>query len=416
MDIKRIFEKQPSWQAIVETSAKLNAAGFKVYLAGGSVRDALIGRTPHDFDLATSAKPEEVKALFPQALVIGQAFGVMILPFDGFQIEIATFRKDGEYHDGRRPESIEFSEPELDAQRRDFTINGLFYDLNSKAVIDYISGLADIEKKIIRAIGDPYARFKEDKLRMLRAARFSAQLDFEIEKNTLSAISSLCDEISQVSNERITEEFKKLACSLKPVRGFQVLQATGLLKSIFPSLGFFQTQHWEFFLRALPRLSHVASLEILVVCFALFECLSLKQGDINFQVNWSELPFVLSRDSKREIQFLIHGFFTLRDERDEGLLLLNEESGPLLTELCFVFADLGLFPKNATGELIDRFLSIADSNGHLPKAYLSGDDMLKAGVRPSPQMGELLKLSYMAQIKGEIKSKDEALAWVIAKL
>ena len=162
--------------------AALHGAGFQALLAGGSVRDLLMKRAPHDFDIATDATPDEVASLFPQALTVGRQFGVTILPFqvgdEAFQIEVATFREDLEYKDGRRPEGVKFSTAKADAQRRDFTVNALFMDPLTGVISDFVDGQKDIRSRILRTVGVPHERFNEDKLRLLRAVRFSAQLDF----------------------------------------------------------------------------------------------------------------------------------------------------------------------------------------------------------------------------------------------
>ncbi|HEX4923157.1 MAG TPA: CCA tRNA nucleotidyltransferase, partial [Bdellovibrionales bacterium] len=179
--LDEIFSSHPHWPAVETVCGTLARSGYEAWLAGGCVRDALLGRVPQDFDVATSAAPEQVEALFERAVAVGKAFGVIILPFEGFQIEVATFRKDGLYVDGRRPASVTFSSPREDAARRDFTVNALYYDVVNKRVVDYVNGERDLAAHVIRTVGSPHDRLSEDSLRLMRAVRFSAQLGFEIE-------------------------------------------------------------------------------------------------------------------------------------------------------------------------------------------------------------------------------------------
>lgn len=199
-------------QFALQTVKKLRDAGFSALYAGGCVRDMLLGQHPHDYDVATDASPEQVQQLFRRSLAIGAQFGVIevLSKEPGIHVQVATFRSDGHYSDGRHPDSVMYGTAEEDAQRRDFTINGLFYDPLEEKVIDYVGGQVDLQKKIVRAIGLPQKRIEEDKLRMLRAVRFVARLGFELDTQTADAIRSMRHDIIQVSVERITEELKKM--------------------------------------------------------------------------------------------------------------------------------------------------------------------------------------------------------------
>jgi len=194
----------------VEIVRQLHAAGFAAFWVGGCVRDFLLGREPQDFDIATDAKPEQVEKLFKRTVAVGRKFGVMIVVEGGHQFQVATFRAEADYQDGRRPEKIIFANAEADASRRDFTVNGLFYDPISKKTHDWVGGEKDLRKKIIRTIGKPEERFGEDHLRLLRAIRFAAQLDFEIEQETFAAVKKLAPKIKLISAERIRDELLKL--------------------------------------------------------------------------------------------------------------------------------------------------------------------------------------------------------------
>jgi poly(A) polymerase len=220
----------------IESAHTLHGAGYLVYFAGGAVRDQLLGKEPKDYDLATSATPEQIKALFPHSDAVGEHFGVIIVKGHGQIIEIATFRTDGSYKDGRRPEHVEFSTPQEDAQRRDFTINGLFQDPFSGEIHDFVGAQADLKDQVIRAIGEPEKRFQEDALRLLRAIRFAVVTGFEIETTTLSAIQSCSHLLSKISPERIRDEFSKIITAPDRARGLDLLTTTGLAREFLPEL------------------------------------------------------------------------------------------------------------------------------------------------------------------------------------
>ncbi len=212
----------------------LKEAGHTAYFAGGCVRDMLLNTSPKDYDVATSATPGEVQRLFDHTQAVGAHFGVVLVREGGEQVEVATFRNDGQYLDGRRPESVTFSNPREDAQRRDFTINGLFYDPVAEKVIDYIGGQEDLRAGVLRAIGAPRQRFEEDKLRLLRAVRFAARLGFEIEEGTWEAMKEMAPGLNAVSPERVREEFVKIITHPSRLLGFDLLDKSGLLYQIIP--------------------------------------------------------------------------------------------------------------------------------------------------------------------------------------
>src|SRR5215470_13327765 len=214
----------------------LRDRGHLAYFAGGCVRDMVRGLIPKDYDIATDARPENVQALFPRTYAVGAHFGVIVVLEDGFQFEVVTFRSDEAYIDGRHPSAVHFSSPEADAKRRDFTINGMFYDPVADEVIDLVGGQADIAGKLVRAIGDPAKRFAEDRLRMLRAVRFAAVLDYQIDAATWDALVGNAPSINQISAERIREELVRIFLSPNRVRGWDLLDATGLMRAILPEL------------------------------------------------------------------------------------------------------------------------------------------------------------------------------------
>src|SRR5271155_4015608 len=219
-----------------EIVARLQQAGFAAFWVGGCVRDFLIGREPQDFDIATDAKPEQVEKLFKRTVAVGRKFGVMVVVEGGHQFQVATFRAEADYKDGRRPEKVVFANAEADALRRDFTVNGLFYDPLTEKIHDWVGGEKDLRAKIIRTIGAPEERFAEDHLRLLRAVRFAAQLNFEIEPRTFAAVQSLAPKIKLISAERIRDELLKLFRPPHAARGLVLLRDSGLLEPVLPEL------------------------------------------------------------------------------------------------------------------------------------------------------------------------------------
>ena len=226
-------DKERHAQAIVQT---LRERGFTAYFAGGCVRDKLLGVEPKDFDVATNAQTKDVLRLFPQTAPVGAQFGVVLVMQEGIPFEVATFRSDGTYVDGRHPTSVRFSDAREDALRRDFTINGMFFDPLTEQVIDYVDGQRDLAARILRAIGDPYARFAEDRLRMLRGVRLAARLRFSITPETFKAIQELAPTIVDIAWERIGDEIVKILTEGGAQRAFHLLAELGLLSVILPEI------------------------------------------------------------------------------------------------------------------------------------------------------------------------------------
>jgi poly(A) polymerase len=214
----------------------LHAAGKRALLAGGCVRDLVLGVEPKDYDIATDATPQEVARLFDKTIPVGIEFGIIAVLLKGEQYQVARFRTEGPYRDGRHPESVAFAEPEEDARRRDFTINGMFFDVEADRVIDHVGGRGDLEAGVVRAIGDPLARFGEDYLRMLRAVRFAARLEFEIEPATYKAIVATAPQIRRTSAERVRDELTLILTEGSASRGMALLMETGLLAQLMPEV------------------------------------------------------------------------------------------------------------------------------------------------------------------------------------
>ncbi len=235
-DARGASAEMPDFAAARAIAARLAGAGHRALLAGGAVRDHLLGLRPHDVDVATSALPEEVLRLFPGSRFVGQAFGVVLVTGDGTSIEVATFRTEGPYLDGRRPSHVEFATMEEDVRRRDFTVNGMMLDPADGSIHDLVGGRDDLDHRILRAIGDPEERFREDHLRLLRTVRLAAQLDFVIEDATFDAVKRLASLVEHVAAERVRDELLRLLTGPTPRRGLELLHATGLLAAILPEI------------------------------------------------------------------------------------------------------------------------------------------------------------------------------------
>jgi poly(A) polymerase len=224
-------------EAASQIARRLREKGYEAYFVGGCVRDLVMGREPADYDIATDATPENVVELFPESLTVGAQFGVVLVPRTEGDVEVATFRSDGRYTDGRHPAEVRFSKTAReDVRRRDFTINGMLLDPEKNEVLDHVGGQADIRSRRIRTIGDPMERFSEDRLRMLRAVRFAARFDFTLDPATLEAIQKLAPDIHDVSAERVRDEILKILTEGRARRGFEWLDSSGLLKEVLPEI------------------------------------------------------------------------------------------------------------------------------------------------------------------------------------
>ncbi len=390
------FEKHVQWPNVKQVLLRLTEKGHCAWLAGGCVRDSILGVVPKDFDLVSDATPQQISELFPNALPIGKQFGIVIVPFDGYQIEIATFRKDGPYLDGRHPESIEFATAEEDAKRRDFTVNALFFDPLKKKVIDYVNGQADLKAKILRAVGDPKKRFQEDKLRILRAFRFSAQLNFALEEETYLA--TLGYSLKEVSLERIRDEFKKMLLCNDSIKALSLLQQSGFIQEILPEVN----------ISPLAKLAINAQGEQKSFITSLTLALALSQANNTIS------EFVLSRlklsnDEKKEVLFNLNHWGLLAHENPDGAQLIRifANGGANSLFKCFEsFVDISPI-------YIKRFREFQKiSQQKLPEAFLTAQDLMEAGFNPGPNMGHLLKMAYDLQLKQELKTKLQSKDWL----
>src|SRR5665213_816585 len=453
----------PSKAVAKEIVERLQKAGFAAFWVGGCVRDFLLGREPQDFDIATDAKPEQVEKLFRKTIPVGKKFGVMIVVENNQQFQVATFRAEADYRDGRRPTKIAFANAEADALRRDFTVNGLFYNPGTQKIHDWVGGEKDLRAKIIRTIGVPEDRFGEDHLRMLRAVRFAAQLNFEIEPETFAAIQRLASKIKLISAERIRDELLKLfssgkvgqasslsmnrqdACPTIAARGLVLLRDSGLLEHILPELAAtvaceqspdFHPEgsvfnHICLMLEKLPPDAN----ELLPWTVLLHDIAKpvtaehdLKTGAIHFygheKVGAEMAEKILQRlrfpkKQTEEIVTCVRNHMQFKDVKQmrKATLrrLLLRETFPLELELhrldCLgSFGDLEHFHF-----LVEQAEELKKKPASRPP-LLNGDDLIKLGMKPGKELGALLAEIRELQLADELKTPREAKAWVKKKL
>ncbi len=392
-------------QAAIKIIRRLNCNGFQALMAGGCVRDMLLGKRPKDYDVATNAQPKDVMALFKRTLKVGAKFGVVIVLLEGRQVEVATFRTETGYADGRHPSVVRFASAAEDASRRDFTINGMFYDPVKEKVIDYADGRADLKKGLIRTIGKPKERFNEDYLRMLRAVRFSTQLGFDIEPATWSAICSNAKNITKISGERIAIELEAILVNPNRSKGASMLVESGLAKAIFPG---FSGRHAEFAVSVLGQLRKkidfaLALASLFAGCptdFARQKCQILK----------------LSRSQNKHIKFLLTNRGMLLDDRmslSRLKIILAEPYFWNLFEMQRAIqkaAPDGGDGITALGRLRRRIKDLGDIELR-PKPLLSGHDLIRLGAVPGPGLGQLAQEMYIAQLEGKLQNPAQARRW-----
>jgi poly(A) polymerase len=420
--------------------ARLREHDHIAYFAGGCVRDLVRGEIPKDFDIATDAKPEQVQRIFKRTYAVGAHFGVIVVLESDFQFEVATFRSDGIYIDGRRPVDVHFSSAEEDAKRRDFTINGMFYDPVAEQVIDYVGGRADVQAKLVRAIGEPQQRFAEDRLRMLRAVRFATVLEYEIDEATWRALSAHASAIVEISAERMRDELIRIFLSPDRVRGFDLLDRSGLLKAILPEMepmkGCLQPeqfhpegdvfQHTRLMLKLLPD-----EVSLPLVLSVLFHDVAK--------------PITAATDETGRIRFNAHDRIgaEMTEQIMERLRFSRAEINATveMVRQHMVFKDV---PRMRVAKL-KRFMArptFADelklhrvdcesSHGMMenyefllrkqeefanepiiPPPLVRGDDLIAMGLKPGPKFGEILEAVETRQLEGALKDRKEALAWV----
>ncbi|AHI05854.1 poly A polymerase [Bdellovibrio bacteriovorus W] len=395
MNIEKILSTHPQWEAVQKIYHRLNAEGYKAFLAGGCVRDALLGVPARDLDIATDAEPAVVESLFSKTVGVGKIFGVIRVLDYGSDIEVATFRTDGKYLDGRRPEGVHFSSPKEDAQRRDFTVNALFYDFASQQVIDYVDGQKDLQLKILKTVGRPEDRFKEDHLRILRAVRFVAQLDFSLEAETSKAVRGMASAVTTVSSERISEELVKLLSSQHVKKGLEALQEHELMRVLFP---FRQGDvSWQ-----APK-GALNSYELLTLFFE-----PCPRSELSERLKSLKL-------SVKAMRFIENSLKVLKDPTEFFAMTQGRQLEKLSVEgVSFALRCLRDRQRESFYKQAEFLLkTFKQWNSELPARWVNGED-LRSAVQ-GPLLGEALQDVYERQLEGRFQNPQDALKWVREK-
>ena len=427
-------------KAARKIAERLRDRGHIAYFAGGCVRDMVRGLTPKDYDIATDARPENVQALFPRTYAVGAHFGVIIVLEDGFQFEVATFRSDEAYIDGRHPSAVQFSSPEEDARRRDFTINGMFLDPASNKVIDLVGGQADIGAKLVRAIGEPGQRLAEDRLRMLRAVRFATALDYQIDERTWDALVASASSINQISGERIRDEVVRIFLSSNRVRGWDLLDASGLMSAILPELqamkGVLQPEQFhpegDVFVHTRLMLSLLRETVSIPLVFAvLFHDVAKpvtarvdETGRIRFNehdrigAEMTEAIMRRLRFSGAEIEAtveMVRQHMVFKDAPKMRIAKLKRfMARPTFDEEL----ELHRVDCQSSHRMLDNYEFLLRKREEfanepiIPPPLVRGDDLIAFGLKPGPKFGEILEAVETRQLEGKLRTRDEALNWV----
>lgn len=420
---------------------RLQSAGFTAYWAGGCVRDLLRGAVPHDYDIATSAVPDDVMRLFPRSNAVGKAFGVVRISHEGAEFEVATFRTDNDYTDGRRPRSVCFSDPLHDAQRRDFTINAMFYDPGAGCVRDLVNGLEDLRAGIIRCVGDPFRRMEEDYLRMLRAARFSGTFGFVIEPGTANAIRANAARITSISPERVRDEFVRLLLeSRQPGQALRTLDELGLLEPVLPEIAALKTQEqppefhpegtvWEHTLIMLDAMSlRTPELGMAVLLHDIGKPPTATFDGKRLRFNrHAEIGAAMAETILRRLRFsndataavvtaVRNHMKPIDAERMRKATLRQWVASPTFaTELELHRLDCASsHGKLNNYEFLLNFRNEQAADAQLPAPWIRGEDVLAKGIPPGPRVGELLRQAFEAQLDGRFPDKDSLLTWLFA--
>jgi poly(A) polymerase len=417
--------------------------GHQALLCGGCVRDLLLGRAPADYDVATDATPEQVMGLFPESVAVGAQFGVVLIPRDALKVEVATFRSDVGYSDGRHPDSVVYSStPREDVQRRDFTINGLLMRPETGEVLDYVGGQADLKAGLIRAIGDPDRRFAEDKLRLMRAVRFASRFGFAIEPATFAAIRRRAHEVTSVSAERLRDELTKLLTEGAARRGLELLDETGLLAAVLPEIAAMKgiEQPPEFHPEGDVWIHTRMMIEMLPA-----GCSSTLAWGVLLHDVGKPPTFKSASETGDRIRFDGHVNVGVRMAEDicRRLRFSNEDMDQVLALVAnhMRFKDV----EQMRASTLKRFLRLPRFAEHLelhrldclsshrrldsyafvlrvlvetppeeilPPRLLTGDDLRRMGYVPGPTFSEILRTVEDAQLEGQIHTQEEAEVYV----
>src|SRR6266850_3088408 len=434
------MKMSPMEKTACEVAARLRARGRIAYFAGGCVRDMVRGLAAKDFDIATDATPDIVQKIFPHTYAVGAHFGVVVVVKNGFNFEVATFRSDGAYLDHRHPVDVRFSSPEEDAKRRDFTINGMFFDPEKNEVIDFVSGRADLEAKLVRAIGDPAARFAEDRLRMLRAVRFATVLDYKIDNQTWDALVASAASINEISAERIREELLKIFLSPNRVCGWDLLDQSGLMRAVLPELetmkGCLQPEqfhpegdvftHTRLMLKLLPE-----KVSVPLVLSVLFHDVAKpvtahvdETGRIRFNEHdrigaaMTESIMERLRFSRAEIDAvaeMVRQHMVFKDvPRMRVAKLKRFMARPTFEEEL----ELHRVDCASSHQMMENYEFLLRKREEfanepiIPPPLVRGDDLIALGMKPGPKFGEILEAVETRQLEGGFKDRQQALDWV----
>ena len=430
MDAKR--------EAATEIVRRLRAEGFQAYLVGGCVRDLVMGREPKDYDVSTDATPDQVVKLYPDSLTVGAQFGVVIVPRPEGNVEVATFRSDGRYADGRHPNEVRYAKtPQEDVRRRDFTINGLLLDPVDNQVLDYVGGQGDIRARRIRAIGNPLDRFQEDRLRMLRAVRFAARFGFSLDAAALEAIRQLAPLIHDVSAERVRDEILKILTEGQARRGFELLDETGLLKEVLPEIKALQGVpqppefhpegdvwiHTLLMLAGLRAPTPTLALAVLLHDVGKPPTLSVRERirfDNHVEVGAAMAQAICARlrlsarGTERVVELVRH-HLRFKDfprmRRSTQLRFLRMEGFEEHLELHRLDC-LASHGDLTNYELAQRLLAETPADVIKPAPLLSGNDLIAQGYTPGPLFKEILQAVEDAQLEEKLHTREDALRLV----
>ncbi len=386
-------------QAAIKIIKKLRRNGYKTLLAGGCVRDMLRGTNANDYDVATQAKPDEICRIFRRTIKVGAKFGVIIVLNESQQVEVATFRRENAYTDGRHPTKVKFTSDKEDAMRRDFTVNGMFYDPVKKELIDYVGGQKDIRSKTIRTIGEPLQRFNEDYLRMLRAIRFAAQLEFHIARETMAAIKKNHKNILKISGERICSEIQGMMASENRAKGIKKLRICGLEQTIFPTL---KTVPAKFGEKVCGLLPNVVSFPLALA--AMFSYCKTKEAMDNCEI------LKLSRKQRKHLMFLLENKTVLLHENLQLAKLKMLLAGGYFEDLYLLHRAMQKTRKQncSTLKTIRRRANALAGTNIQPRPLLDGNEIIALGARAGPQVGRIGRKLYTAQLNEKIATVTQA--------
>ncbi len=420
-----------------DVCARLHAAGHEAVLAGGCVRDRLLGVVPQDYDIATSARPEQVQQRFARSVPVGIDFGVVQVLCEGIAFEVATFRCDGPYLDGRRPASVAFTGIKGDASRRDFTINALYYDTREERVIDLVNGQDDLRQGIVRTVGDPAERFAEDKLRLLRAVRFAARLGYTLDPHTAAAIRAQAGDVTTTSAERIRDELVKMLCEGAARAAFEWLDKLGLLREVLPEIdamhGCEQPPEYhpegDVFVHTMIMLGHLRHATPTLALGVLLHDVGKPRTAV-FKERWrfpehdkvgAEMAVAIcerlrfSREQTRRIAWLVAQHMRFAHLPDMGeskrKRFVREAGFDELVELCRIDCLSSHRDLRIVAWVLD-YLRELPCDAARPAPLLTGHDLIAEGYAPGPHFAQILGALEDAQLEGWLTSREAALDWV----